>query len=598
MSDKPVTSETTTVGECLIRATRLCQQGQMTNALHEFRKVLELQPDNIQALSGASWINYRNGNVQHAVNGYKRIIELQPDNAEALNTLGAIYHEYGGLPQAVHFYEQATRVNPGYVEAHNNLAGALQRLYLTDEALKSYRRALELEPAHPTWELRIASLCRPVARSSDESDKYRSGLLKEFARYAESGLDATPEELVQTGPFPSYSLMYHGRDDRPIREAYARVFQPCFPTGDARKTATGHNRIGLVVTKTHEDLFVRSMGGVLRHMDMDRFELVVICIAGREKYLGELLDCPEIRILPVPEQITGIAQILGDTQFDILYYWEIATDPLNYFLPYYRLAPVQCTSWGIQVTSGIPTVDYYLSSDLVEPEHADANYTETLVCADTLLTYQYRSRLPDNPRRREDFGFRRDQHLYLFTQQMGKFHPELDAVVGEILRRDEQGVLVVLQGIWPYTAEQLRDRLSGTIGDVIERVTFLPRLDHADLLCLIADSEVLLDPPHYGGVNSSYDGFSMNTPIVTCESPFHVGRYTAACYRKMGLSDCIATDLDAYVDMAVDLGTDPAHRSAFSERIRGSSSGLYEDMGAVREHERIFEELINRLEPG
>jgi predicted O-linked N-acetylglucosamine transferase (SPINDLY family) len=419
-------------------------------------------------------------------------------------------------------------------------------------------------------------------------------LLEILSRYAESGFSATPEELVQVGPYPSYSLMYHGRNDRPIREAYARLFAPCFPQPRLDYVTTGNNRIGFVVTKSHEDLFVRSMGGVLRHIDTSRFEITVICSVSREKYVRELVNCERIRVLPVPEQIAAMAETLKRARFDILYYWEIATDPLNYFLPFFRLAPVQCTSWGIQVTSGIPTVDYYLSSNLVEPEDADQNYTEKLICADTLLTYQYRSHLPKPAKEREDFGFGQNQHLYVFTQQMGKFHPDFDAVVGKILRNDPQGILVVLQGMWPYTAEQLRTRLSRTIGDVIERVTFLPRLNHADLLCLIADSEVLLDAPYYGGVNSSYDGFSVNTPILTCESPFHIGRYTAACYRKMGLDDCISPNLDAYVETAVDLGTNPQHRARLSHRISEASHRLFEDMSAVREHERIFSALLEQ----
>jgi len=577
-------------------ATELYQQGRMADALQEFQKVLRLQPDHIQALLATSWLHYQIGNPKDAAEGYQRIIQLQPDNVEALNALGAIYHEYGGIPQAVNCYREAIKARPDFVEAHNNLGGALQRLYLTDEAVKSYQRALELGCSQtPLCELRIASLCRPVARSSEDSDRYRSDLMETLHHFAENGLTATPNELVQTGAYPSYSLMYHGRNDRPVREAYARIFESCFPMAGTDNTATGHNRIGFIVTKTHEELFVRSMGGVLRHMDATRFELTVICIAGREKYVEELINCPHICILPVPEDIPAIAKILRHTRFDILYFWEIATDPLNYCLPFFRIAPIQCTSWGIQVTSGIPTVDYYLSSKLVEPAEANEHYTENLICADTLLTYQYRSYLPEHAKRREDFGFRRDQHLYLFPQQMGKFHPDFDVTVGEILRRDPQGILVILQGLWPYTAEQLHSRLSITMNDVIDRVIFLPRMDRPDLLCLIADSEVLLDPPYYGGVNSSYDGFSMSTPILTCESSFHIGRYTAACYRKMGLDDCIAPTPETYIEMAIELGTNPQHRAAFSLRISEQSHLLFEDMHAVHEHERIFEQLISQL---
>ena len=132
--------------------------------------------------------------------------------------------------------------------------------------------------------------------------------------------------------------------------------------------------------------------------------------------------------------------------------------------------------------------------------------------------------------------------------------------------------------------------------DVFERIVFLPRLSQEDYLSLVAVSDVLLDPPHYGGVNSSYDGFSLNIPILTCESEYHIGRYTAGCYRKMGLADCIPKTMEDYVDMAVELGTQPDSREEFSARIRTASPSLFEDMHAVREHERLFNELLDSID--
>src|SRR5262249_49271296 len=101
-----------------------------------------------------------------------------------------------------------------------------------------------------------------------------------------------------------------------------------------------------------------------------------------------------------------------------------------------------------------------------------------------------------------------------------------------------------------------------------------------------------LDPLHFGGVNSSYDGYSLNKPIVTLPSPFHRGRYTFACYRKMGVLDCVAANHDDYVEMALALGTDADHRRQVSQKIAAASHVLFDDLEAVREHERIFSELI------
>ncbi len=52
-----------------------------------------------------------------------------------------------------------------------------------------------------------------------------------------------------------------------------------------------------------------------------------------------------------------------------------------------RLAPVQCVAWGHPQTTGMPTMDHFLSSELMEPQDAAANYTEQLACLPNLGLY-------------------------------------------------------------------------------------------------------------------------------------------------------------------------------------------------------------------
>ncbi len=54
-------------------------------------------------------------------------------------------------------------------------------------------------------------------------------------------------------------------------------------------------------------------------------------------------------------------------------------DPVAGRLAAQRLAPVQCVTWGQPETTGMPTMDYFLSSALMEPPDGDAHYTERLV---------------------------------------------------------------------------------------------------------------------------------------------------------------------------------------------------------------------------
>ena len=73
---------------------------------------------------------------------------------------------------------------------------------------------------------------------------------------------------------------------------------------------------------------------------------------------------------------------------------------MSYALAFSRLAPVQCVTWGHPVTTGIPTLDYFISSDLLEADGAEDHYTERLVRLKTLPIYYYRPEVPPRSRRR------------------------------------------------------------------------------------------------------------------------------------------------------------------------------------------------------
>jgi predicted O-linked N-acetylglucosamine transferase (SPINDLY family) len=237
-------------------------------------------------------------------------------------------------------------------------------------------------------------------------------------------------------------------------------------------------------------------------------------------------------------------------------------------------------------------VDFYLSSKLVESTTAQRHYSERLVRANTLLTYQFRDQDPQTSLPRNAFGLEVGQNIYLCGQQLGKFHPHFDDLLGEILRRDPSGVLVAIEDQYSTAKKLLSQRWSGTLPDVLDRVVFVPRQTRSGYVNLIKNADVLLDPPHFGGVNSSYDAFAFGKPVVTLPSDFHRGRYTLGCYRKMNVRDCIAEDRASYVELAVALGTDRSYRQQVEVKIRESSEALFEDPAAVSEHDRIFRDLI------
>jgi predicted O-linked N-acetylglucosamine transferase (SPINDLY family) len=272
---------------------------------------------------------------------------------------------------------------------------------------------------------------------------------------------------------------------------------------------------------------------------------------------------------------------------DILYLPDIGMDALTYTLAFSRLAPVQCVGWGHPVTTGLPTVDYSLSARDLDAEGAEEHYTETLVRLPRLGVVYDRPEAPPGPRR-EHFGLSADAHLYACPQTLFKFHPEFDPLLAEILRRDAAGLLVLIEGRCAHWNEMLLGRFRRVMPDMCDRVRMLGRLSRPDYLRLLASCDVMLDPIHFGGGNTSYEALALGLPVVTWPSPYLRGRLIYAMYRQMGFTDLVATDAAGYVARAVRLGTEPDHRQAVRRQIGEAAGVLYGDMAVVHELEQAL----------
>src|SRR6185437_8243427 len=92
-------------------------------------------------------------------------------------------------------------------------------------------------------------------------------------------------------------------------------------------------------------------------------------------------------VLTTSNLLPRAVEQISQQAFDILLYADIGMDLLSYYLAFARLAPVQCTTWGHPVTSGISQIDYFISSQELEPADADSHYSEKLVKLSSPPTY-------------------------------------------------------------------------------------------------------------------------------------------------------------------------------------------------------------------
>jgi predicted O-linked N-acetylglucosamine transferase (SPINDLY family) len=276
---------------------------------------------------------------------------------------------------------------------------------------------------------------------------------------------------------------------------------------------------------------------------------------------------------------------------------EIGMDPMTIRLATLRLAPIQCTSWGHPNTSGLPTIDYYLSSDLMEPVDANDQYTEKLVRLPNLSIYYEPPDFKPAPVDRGYFGLRKDSVLFLCMQSLFKYLPQYDDIFPRIAAATPSCQFVFLKYLKsPLLSELFMKRLEAAFARFGLRcedyVKMLPNLDTAYYRSLNMVADVFLDSIGWSGCNSTLEALACNLPIATMAGKLMRGRHTHAILKMMDFNETEARDIDEYIAIASRLGTDSEWRKHVSEEISKRKHLAYRDTTCIRGLEEFLKTAV------
>ena len=324
---------------------------------------------------------------------------------------------------------------------------------------------------------------------------------------------------------------------------------------------------------------------MIRDLPREHFDVQVFAIAPRNDSVAQAIRSAADSYAALPGDVDRVRTAIEAAELDILLFADVGMHPVNTFLSLWRLAPLQLTTWGHSVTSGIDTVDYYVSADSIEPANAQDLYSEKLLRMPGYFMPRY-ERPPSRPSRGAA------GHVYFCPQSLFKIHPDFDVALKGILERDAKAHIVLLGGS-PRWLEALRSRFARTLGNAAQRVRFMPPASHAQFLDAIAAADVIIDPFHFGGCNTSCEALALGVPVVTLPG-FHLpGRFTMGLYRELGIDSCIARSPEDFVDLSVRIASDAEHRRALSRQILERADALFDrpDTGRI-----LGEELLRLAE--
>ncbi|MEA2626543.1 MAG: protein O-GlcNAc transferase, partial [Candidatus Binatota bacterium] len=567
--------------------------GDLDGAIRHWELALRSRPGDADLLLKMWLALYHDGRLPEAKHHLERAIRARPDFAEAHNALGAVLTIEERFDEALRHHDEAARLRPDYYEAHLNAGKIHEKASRLEEAKAVYGRASAIRK-DPVLSLHAELLCPPVFPSSEALDAYRAHATAVIDELAGRELAIPAASVQSSSAEPPFDWAYHGRDNLDLKRKYAALFESSFPNVPLERVPSpeGPWRIGFVVTPGHEGVFARCMNAIIDRLDRRRFEVALVCSHASYTAIRSAFANPATRHVNLPLRFDLAAAALRAAAFDAIYYWEVGTDATNYFLPFQRLAPVQLTSWGWPDTSGAPELDFHLTSESLAPDGIEARFTEKLVRLSALPASFPRPPVPTGPRPPSHLELPRDAHLYVCAQTLRKLHPDFDALLGGILRRDRRGVAVFVEDKHRIPSELLRARWRDRLPDVADRMIFVPRLSWEDYFRLIASADVSLDPLYFGGSNTTYDALANGVPVVTLPWELPRGRYAAALCRKLDVEECIATTADDYVERALTLAGDSTRRAKVRAKIAESNTTIFADPAAVVELESFLAQAL------
>jgi len=621
----------------------LSDAGRLDEGLASCQRAIALKPELAIAHFNAGNALREKGFLDEAIAAYRAAIERNVQFAEAYNNLGNALKHQGKTDEALQCYEQAVALSPAFAqarlnaakllrekgrlgdaaaacrallegrpdlaEAHFDLGNALKGMGDKSGALACYRKALEIDPgyAEARWAQAMSQLPM-VAEDEASQEASRKAFAEELAALVRWCEASGPEKAARAvGMQQPYYLAYQEEDHRELLACYGAlcsrlmgIWQEAAGLDRAVRVTRADIRVGIVSAHIRDHSVWNAIAkGWLQRLDRSRFDVRLFHLGTANDAETALAKTMATHYTFGKSDLVEWSQLILGHQLDVLVYPEIGMDPTTAKLASLRLAPVQAVAWGHPHTSGLPTIDCFLSAEGLEPSGAEAHYTERLVRLPGLGCCLEPAKIVPAAVDLAALRIREGVPLLVCAGTPFKYTPRHDAVLVAIARRLGECQFVFFT---PGRADELMQRLRARMArsfaaaglDLDAFAAFVPWQSRPQFCGLMAQADVFLDTIGFSGFNTALLSIDAGLPVAAWEGRFLRGRLASGLLRRMGLDELVAGTEADYVQTVVRLAQDAAYWGGVRERMVAARARLYGDAEPVRALERFFEDAVRK----
>jgi protein O-GlcNAc transferase len=589
----------------VLRSNALRDLGRSAEALTSIDRALIDRPHEPLAHHNRGQSLLMLGREQEALASVDKALTLAPNHPDYLLARGQVLSALQRQDEALRSYDAALALRPADIEALLGRGDILHQMGRWQAALDSYGQVLALQSNNAKARLARCIGQLPVLYESEaEVVAQRAAYTRELQALCEDAERGDIEGFGKVvGMYLPFFLAYQGENDRDLQASYGalvcRAMAAQYPQAPIASVPAppAPLRIGIVTGYFwRHSVWKIPVKGWVTQLDRSRFEVFGYHTGSITDTETEVAAKLCKRFVQGPMPIEGWRETIAADAPHVLLYPDINMDPTSAALAALRLAPVQAMSLGHPDTSGYPTIDYFLSSELMEPPDGDAHYTETLIRLPNLSVYYEPLDTPPVPVRRSDLGLRDGATVFWCGQSLFKYLPGHDEVFPRIAQAAGDCQFAFIEHPKGKAATELfRRRLERAFAAhglaASQHCVILPRRPQHEFVAAIGQCDIVLDSIGWSGFNSTIEGLAHDLPIVTMAGSLMRGRHTTAILTMMGVTETVTRTVDEFVAVAQRLAADQAWRAAVKDRVKTNKHRVYRDRTCVA----ALEEFLMRV---
>lgn len=519
----------------------------------------------------------------------EKAVNLSPDCARLQFLCGIIAAALGKTASSITSYEKTLALDPAFVPALVNMAEILLKAGKITPATNLVRKALSKEPDNANANLLMGNALLAGAESQEAISYYKK------AAVLSSGTSPVSNMLLSM----HYDGTFSGREIADAHFKAGKIIEENIPLKICPK--------GIIPDASGRKIRVGYLSPDFRRHSVAYFIEPVIYCHDREKFdIFCYYDNPSsdevtrrFKAFPVAWRDTAgltddaLAELINSDSIDILVDLAGQTGKRLRTLSM-RPAPLLASWMGYPSTTGLSSVDYFISDLTASPQGSESLYTEKLArISQCQLCFAPPGEAPETA----EPPFLKNKFVTFGSMNnLCKVNQSVIGAWAGILRAVPDSKLLLKSKSLgdPEVSERFRNSfkeagiaperiiINGYEGNLTNHLEFYNRMD------------IALDTFPYNGVTTTCEALWMGVPVISlCGGPASA-RMGASLLSAVHLNGFISNSVDEYVSKAASLATSPDFLAGLRKSLRPlmASSALCDAPAFTAKLEKTYENFL------